>query len=211
MQAQLADLRGQEAGLRAQWQGLKRQLDQMLQNNPARPGVQQQWADVGVQLAKVNGQIATLQAQIAVKEGNVLPGSIQNLPNFRRNGPDPDLVVGGTIAFALVIGFPIALAFARRIWRGRPQPIAPRTDDISPRLERLEQAVDAVAIEIERISEGQRFVTRILAERPAQAREAAAQSPEAKPLALGAGPAEPVRVDRAAAERAPVPKRGVLD
>ena len=36
--------------------------------------------------------------------------------------------------------------------------------DESRRLERLEQGVDAIAIEVERISEGQRFVTRLLSE-----------------------------------------------
>jgi hypothetical protein len=35
---------------------------------------------------------------------------------------------------------------------------------------RLEQAVDAMAIEIERITEGQRFMTRLLAERTAAER-----------------------------------------
>ena len=34
------------------------------------------------------------------------------------------------------------------------------------RLERIEQAIDAVAVEVERIAEGQRFVTKLLAERP---------------------------------------------
>jgi len=33
------------------------------------------------------------------------------------------------------------------------------------RLERIEQAVDAIAIEVERISEGQRFTTKLLSER----------------------------------------------
>jgi hypothetical protein len=33
------------------------------------------------------------------------------------------------------------------------------------RLERMEQAVDAIAVEIERISEGQRFTTKLLSER----------------------------------------------
>jgi hypothetical protein len=32
------------------------------------------------------------------------------------------------------------------------------------RLERIEQAVEAMAIEIERVSEGQRFVTKLLSE-----------------------------------------------
>ena len=33
---------------------------------------------------------------------------------------------------------------------------------MSPRLDRLEQGMDAVAIEIERISEGQRFTNKLL-------------------------------------------------
>ena len=34
------------------------------------------------------------------------------------------------------------------------------------RLERLEQAVEAIAIEVERVGEGQRYLTRVLEERP---------------------------------------------
>ncbi len=36
---------------------------------------------------------------------------------------------------------------------------------VQDRLGRIEQAVDAMALEIERISEGQRFTTKLLAER----------------------------------------------
>jgi hypothetical protein len=44
------------------------------------------------------------------------------------------------------------------------------------RLARIEQAIDAMAIEVERISEGQRFVTKLLAERaPDPARLPASQ------------------------------------
>jgi hypothetical protein len=39
------------------------------------------------------------------------------------------------------------------------------------RLERLEEAVDAIAVEIERISEGQRFTTRLLSEQSRRASE----------------------------------------
>ena len=41
--------------------------------------------------------------------------------------------------------------------------------DLEARLDRIEQAVDTIAIEMERIGEGQRFVTKLLAERPSQA------------------------------------------
>jgi hypothetical protein len=44
-----------------------------------------------------------------------------------------------------------------------PQTAPPSAED-SRRLERLEQGMDAIAIEIERVSEGQRFVTRLLSE-----------------------------------------------
>ena len=43
-------------------------------------------------------------------------------------------------------------------------------EEIRDGLARMEQAIDAIAIEVERLSEGQRFTTRLLAE---EAREAA--------------------------------------
>ena len=43
---------------------------------------------------------------------------------------------------------------------------AGRGFDVEARLDRIEQAVEAIAIEMERVGEGQRFVTKLLAERP---------------------------------------------
>ncbi|MEP6495957.1 MAG: hypothetical protein ABJF01_24970 [bacterium] len=62
-----------------------------------------------------------------------------------------------------VIGVPIARAFARRLDRQPQQPsLAP---DVAARLERMEQALDTIAVEVERISEGQRFTTKLLSDR----------------------------------------------
>jgi hypothetical protein len=36
--------------------------------------------------------------------------------------------------------------------------------EVAARLERMEQAIDSVALEVERISEGQRFTTKLLSE-----------------------------------------------
>lgn len=64
-------------------------------------------------------------------------------------------------AFA-VVGYPLARAFARRIEGGaRNNALPPGVDD---RLQRMENAIDSIAIEVERISEGQRFTTRLLSE-----------------------------------------------
>jgi predicted TPR repeat methyltransferase len=40
-----------------------------------------------------------------------------------------------------------------------------RLGEIADRMAKLDNAVDAMAVEVERISEGQRFVTKVLAER----------------------------------------------
>ena len=58
---------------------------------------------------------------------------------------------------------PVARAFARRMDRDAVQPGS--SHEVTSRLERMEQALDSIAIEVERISEGQRFTTKLLAER----------------------------------------------
>jgi hypothetical protein len=64
---------------------------------------------------------------------------------------------------ATAIGVPIARAYAKRVERAPLQPSLP--PDVLARLERMEQALDSIAIEVERISEGQRFTTKLLSER----------------------------------------------
>jgi hypothetical protein len=63
----------------------------------------------------------------------------------------------------IAIGFPLARAYAKKIERGGDTARVP--SDVSARLERMEQAIDSIAVEVERISEGQRFTTKLLAER----------------------------------------------
>jgi hypothetical protein len=64
---------------------------------------------------------------------------------------------------ATAIGVPLARAWAKRIEGGPRTPVLP--PDVDARLERMEQAIDSIAIEVERISEGQRFTTKLLSER----------------------------------------------
>lgn len=63
----------------------------------------------------------------------------------------------------IAIGVPIARAIARRMDRKSIAAPAPDVETRS-RLERIEHAVDAIAVEVERISEGQRFTTKVLAD-----------------------------------------------
>ena len=77
----------------------------------------------------------------------------------------PEIVVPlGAFACAIIlaIGVPLARAYSRRMDAESKNPRLPT--EVTDRLERMEQALDSVAIEIERISEGQRFTTKLLSE-----------------------------------------------
>ena len=81
-------------------------------------------------------------------------------------GPEsiPTQVVDISIAFfimcaVMVIGWPIARALGKRLERRADVPAA--MPAMSEQLLRIEQAVDAMSIEVERISESQRFMAKL--------------------------------------------------
>jgi hypothetical protein len=65
----------------------------------------------------------------------------------------------------------VGVMFARGYQKRAEQ--ASRRTELSPaleaRLDRMEQAMDAIAVEVERISEAQRFTTKLLSDRPRSA------------------------------------------
>jgi hypothetical protein len=70
---------------------------------------------------------------------------------------------------AIIIFLPLVRAFARRMDRRGGTAQIP--NEVSSQLAHLNQAVDAIALEVERISEGQRFTTRLLSEQRDAARQ----------------------------------------
>lgn len=202
---QLGALEAQLAGLQAQARNLRAQ---MRRGGADRIQTSAQLGEVNAQIDGLNAQIAAVRADVAARVGIQVTPPTPPFQNFGRRGPDGDEITAIFIVFMLAVLMPLSIGITRRLWRRGPRTSEPRVDDvIVPRLERLEQAVDAVAIEIERVAESQRFVTRILAERPrpAATNSPAASTPEAageRPiLALGAGPMENVRVPEREAAR----------
>ncbi|HEX9128707.1 MAG TPA: hypothetical protein VF850_06080 [Gemmatimonadaceae bacterium] len=81
-----------------------------------------------------------------------------------------DISIGFFLTIAIIIiGLPLARAFARRM--DRRGGTAQVSNEVSSQLAHLNQAVDAIALEVERISEGQRFTTRLLSEQRDAARQ----------------------------------------
>lgn len=156
---------------------LRRELDRIDEGSPARAGVEARMREVDTRISALDQQLAA--ADQAVAQAAAVPGAIQPpAPPARRSGPpDEAWVLGGM--FIIFVMMPLAVGFARRMWKRSATAITQLPREFGERFTRLEQAVDAVAIELERVGEGQRYVTNLLAEGQ---------------RSLGAGPASPIEV-----------------
>jgi hypothetical protein len=86
-------------------------------------------------------------------------------PQFNPENVIPPQAVDISVAFFVMVAFVIV----GLRWRAR-LPVAwidganASASDIAPRLDRIEQAVEAIAIEVERVSEGQRYTTKAISD-----------------------------------------------
>ncbi|HYN80084.1 MAG TPA: hypothetical protein VES88_01165 [Gemmatimonadaceae bacterium] len=84
---------------------------------------------------------------------------------------------------AIVVGRPMIKAYATKVENESKRPQIPA--EVASRLERIEQSVDAIAVEVERISEGQRFTTKLLSATRGGGALPAGQASSAAPGAHG--------------------------
>ena len=132
-----------------------------------------QRAALTTQLNKANRKVRDLQRavdKIKAGEDKVNGGGTYSETNPALQNPNdfvPTTMIVSVMSI-LFIGFPLAIAFSRimlrRATNQAPQSSAQLTAEQTRRFDRLEQSVDAIAIEIERISESQRYLTKVLGE-----------------------------------------------
>lgn len=137
-------------------------------------------------LAVLDERILQLERDIAQNGRLLAQAAMGTSTGQASRTPFSDLsngqITGLSVVFMIFVLAPIAFAFARLLLRRSVAPARPpKLDDSARRLEHLEGAVDTIAIEIERISEGQRFMTRILTDGRAPS------------IGAGEAPAEPIR------------------
>ncbi|MFO0094958.1 MAG: hypothetical protein ACK54K_11715, partial [Gemmatimonadaceae bacterium] len=129
----------------------------------SRPGLEQR-------LAVLDGRIVQLEQEIAMN-GRALAAAPLALAAEEssvepvRYGPfSSGQLTAISLVGTLAVLMPLALAAARAMLvRARNPKPSPQVLESAARLERMEQAIDAMAVEVERISEGQRFVTQLMA------------------------------------------------
>ncbi|HKR07572.1 MAG TPA: hypothetical protein VJS39_00160 [Gemmatimonadaceae bacterium] len=138
-------------------------------------------------LALLDARQLQLEADLQ-QTGQLMSGAAAGLVASTSDAPrfgafSQNQVMALSVLSIIFIFFPMAAGLSKALWRRSNKPAIPpqALTETAQRLERLESSVDAIAIEVERISEGQRFVTKLLSE---------GQSAPA----LGSGAAETVRV-----------------
>lgn len=148
-------------------------------NEAARTGIEQRIIVLDDRIVQLERDIASTGQELS----NSQLGAGTDEPSARFGPFSSGQLTGISIVSIVLVWAPLAFALGRVMLKrwGAPKP-APQILESAARLERMEQAMDAVAIEVERISEGQRFVTQLMAKQQGHL------------LDGGSAPAEPVSV-----------------
>lgn len=178
--AHRSELRNQLERAEDQRQELASDLTQTSSSDAvARSGLETRIRETDARIVALDKEIAAADQRVA--QAALVPGATYEPPRPRvvQEGPPEEFwVLGGMFIFFVMM--PIAIAYSRRLWKRGAVPTSNEVPaELTDRLSRMEQAIDAVAVELERVGEGQRYVTRVFTEQQ---------------RALGAGAAEAVEV-----------------
>jgi len=178
MEAQRSELRDQLERVQEQRNEIARWLKAEDITQPDREGLAARLKETDARISNLEQQIG--QADLAVAKASAVPGAVvEPPPPDTRESDQMEAVTAVSIVFTLFVLFPIAFAYSRRLWKKGATVIAPVPREVTDRLEQMGQAVESIAIEVERIGEGQRFLTKVMSEQNRQ---------------LGAGAAQPIQV-----------------
>lgn len=162
LRSQLDDLWDQRSIVRDEYQAAQSGVD--------KTGLEQRLASIDQRTAKTSIDLAEVEAKIVVAAG--VPGAVQPnpaIPAVRPPDNHSDELFAMGIAFGTLLAMPIVIAYARRIWNRSAAPVVALPSDLTERIRSMERSVESVAVEVERIGEGQRFVTQLLASRAEEA------------------------------------------
>lgn len=174
---QRKELANQLDNLEVKRRELASQIAEPATDKSVKAGLEVRVAELDKRIADVDKQLAAADKSVATAAA--VPGAVVERPREQRNGP-PEEVWFLSGLFIVAVFFPLSIALARRIWRrGASAVTTVFPAELAQRLDRLDQSMDSIAIEVERIGEGQRFVTRVMSENG---------------RALGAGGAQPIEV-----------------
>ena len=185
----IAGLRSRRSELADQLNRASHRREEVLQEmrdatNAERAGLEQRLAALDGRIVQIESDIASTERALTNASPALLGEAAQAeeaaaLARARAEPPIDEDMIGVLAVMGMVMLVPIVIAHTRRIWK-RPQPARALPPATEGRLERIEQAVEAIAVEVERVSEGQRFVTRLMSETKAPAGDQARMLPDSR-------------------------------
>lgn len=168
-QQEISIIRNQRSEMSDQLQSAQNRRERVLNEIRTAPagteaGLQQQYQVLSDRIVAIEQDIEA--SGRTLRSGQVPVGTVLVPPrSFAAQNATDDAERGAAIGAVILL--PIAVIFMFRSWRrrrrgGRRQ--VEMTAEQDSRFERLEQAVDAIALEIERVGESQRYQAKLLAE-----------------------------------------------
>jgi hypothetical protein len=161
LQAQREELSDQLTSVSARRTELAEELSTTT-DGAARAGLENRLGVLDRRIIQLETDLASTGRQLSSAPSDLVASTGDDSQSGVGGHFDDGFMAGGLSALLLI---PVAVFFARRRWRTPSKPVpAQLGGESAQRLERLEQGMEAIAIEIERVSEGQRFVTKLLSE-----------------------------------------------
>jgi hypothetical protein len=148
-----------------------------------RAALEQHLTEVNARIIAMEKTLHAADAEVAAAAG--VPGASVPERVERGGGNNEEAMAIGAAFMGIAIVI-IAIAWARRLWKGATNVVAKLPAEFEARFARMEDSLDAVAIEVERVSEGQRFLSKVFSDPSARA--------------LGVGAAQPIETRAEAKE-----------
>jgi len=160
--AQRRELNNQLDELQSTRREITSQMEDVSSGAPERTALETRMTDLDSRIKTVDQMLATNALQLS--QAAAIPGAVVEPPRFVSQGLSSEdaYALGGL--FMVIVFLPLSVALARRIWRRSAAVVTSFPRELAERLSRMEQAVEATAVEVERIGEGQRFLTRLFTE-----------------------------------------------
>jgi hypothetical protein len=148
---------------------LSRQLTKA-QPGPDRAGIEARITQLDGRLISIESEMADVGRALSAAPSGLKQTTTSTGVPHPYGQPSSGQVTAISIVGMVTVLMPLAIAFGRILVRRSTRPSPPQIPkDVADRLERMEQGIEAVAVEVERIGEGQRFVTQLMSDRAQRA------------------------------------------
>jgi len=163
LRSQLRNVTNERSTLSAQLRGAR--------PGPDASGLESHIAQLDTRTLGIESDMADLNRALAAAPNGLYQTSTSTAPPAGHYGQlSASQQTGIAVVGMIFVGAPLVIATAMiAMQRLARRPVQQVPKEVADRLENMERGIEAVAIEVERIGEGQRFVTQLMSDRAKRA------------------------------------------